>query len=667
MVSSRHLFALSVVVSTAGLFVVLQATGSAQPAVETKQPFVSALIRFLEALPGAYGDEGATLRASLDAIEEGLARWEASLRAYEIAMAPDAQSARAPEAAAARRLLGAIYLERGWIDRALTELDAARRADPERADAHRLIGLAHAGADRWVEAADAFHRAWTVEPGDPVHAYLFIHHAMSNGRAAPPAVSSRLEAVPGVLKTLVDFQQTREANQDDRSAAPFASLTLLEERPATDPMFPPVRYADGFAAMRQGRYDEMVRRLRDALSSDPIVTNAARVLPSMADGTAALRDGRIAAARDHLTQAVRSAPDSSEAHRTLATAYALDELDEQSLAEFETAIRLDPHDERARLGLADALFRIDALERCEQALVDAVRVMPASGEAHWRLGQVYLRLARQQEALTHFERAAALGPLAGSSRVFETLGRLYLSASRSDEAIDAFRKHVRANLNDAEAHRELGDAYRAQDRVDEALAELVTAALLDPRDAEAHAGIARVHFGAGRYREAVASARRAVRLDEKHKDARYTLATALVRLGEEAEGRQQLERFERLQAEAMEAQRRTYELNSLMLEADLMKAEGRRNGVVEVWAQIVEREPDVSLYWVRLGRALAFAGRPEEAITALERARSLGAALDATRELVNVYTLIGRKDEAAAARAAYQRLKEERIRAAAAR
>ena len=113
----------------------------------------------------------------------------------------------------------------------------------------------------------------------------------------------------------------------------------------------------------------------------------------------------------------------------------------------------------------------------------------------------------------------------------------------------------------------------------------------------------------------------------------------------------------------MEAQRRTFEVNELILEAELMRNEGRRNGVVEGWTQVIEREPAVPMYWVRLGRALAHAGRPEEAIAALDRALSLGAGLDATRELVNLYELVGRQTEAATARATYQRLKEERLRA----
>src|SRR4029450_12733450 len=41
----------------------------AQPALETKQRFVAALIRFMAALPGTYGDEGPRLGSTLEHME----------------------------------------------------------------------------------------------------------------------------------------------------------------------------------------------------------------------------------------------------------------------------------------------------------------------------------------------------------------------------------------------------------------------------------------------------------------------------------------------------------------------------------------------------------------------------------------------------------------------
>lgn len=645
--TSSHPYILTFVAS------LLLASAAAQPAVETKEAFAAALIQFMEALPGTYGDEGAALLSSIDAMERGLARWNGSILAYEIAMAPEPQPDRAGDAAAAHRLLGAVYLERGSLDQALTQFNAALTRDPRQADVYRFLGFAYDVANAPAEATDAFYRAWTVDPDEPVNAYLFASRA---------GTSPHKERVPEALRSLAAFQQRRQADQDDRVAAPFLTLTLVEERPATDPMFPPVRYADGFALLRQGRYEEMISRFRASAASDPIMVDTVRSSPAMAQGIQALRDGQMAIALGHLTTAVRSAPDSSEAHRILATAYAFDEQYEQSFPEYEAAIRLNPQDERSRLAFADTLLRAEDVARCEQVLMDTVGVMPASGEAYWRLGQVSLRLNRHLDALTHFERAASLGPLAGSSRVYETLGRLYLSAARGDDAIEAFRRHVRATPNDGEAHRELGDAYRAQDRLDEALAELLAAVLIDPRDADAVANIGRIHFSAGRYDEAIAWSRRAVSLNRSHKDAQYTLATSLIRTGDAIEGPRQLEIFQRLQADAMAAQRRTFELNDLKLEAELMTNEGRRNGVVDQWTQVVELEPAVSMHWVKLGRALAHAGRPEEAIAALERALSLGAGLDTTGELVTLYELVGKRTEAATARTTYQRIKEERLR-----
>src|SRR5882672_7494774 len=84
------------------LLVLLLGVGRAQSTFETKQSFVAGLIRFMEALPGTFGDEGPRLLASIEAMRTGLERWDAALRAYEIAETLELQHARAAEAAAAR-------------------------------------------------------------------------------------------------------------------------------------------------------------------------------------------------------------------------------------------------------------------------------------------------------------------------------------------------------------------------------------------------------------------------------------------------------------------------------------------------------------------------------------------------------------------------------------
>jgi hypothetical protein len=63
--------------------------------------------------------------------------------------------------------------------------------------------------------------------------------------------------------------------------------------------------------------------------------------------------------------------------------------------------------------------------------------------------------------------------------------------------------------------------------------------------------------------------RRALALDATLLDARYAASRALLRMGRSDEARQELLVFERLQREAMEAERRRFEDNARAIEEAL--------------------------------------------------------------------------------------------------
>ena len=94
---------LFVAVAFALLVLSLHTVSFAQPAFQTKQPFVAGLIEFVEAAAGTYGDEGSRLTAALAAMDAGLARWNVALSAYRTGIAAQLEGA-APATAASMRL-----------------------------------------------------------------------------------------------------------------------------------------------------------------------------------------------------------------------------------------------------------------------------------------------------------------------------------------------------------------------------------------------------------------------------------------------------------------------------------------------------------------------------------------------------------------------------------
>jgi tetratricopeptide (TPR) repeat protein len=606
----------------------------------------------MEAIPGTYGDEGQAITASIDAMDAGLRRWDATLLAYENAMAVQIAASRPSVAAGMRVTLGAVLLERGRIEDALQELGKAGALDPMRPDVHLFRGLAYQLAGRQQDASTAFRASWTLDRVDPALAYRFLQHLPEDNE--PGEVTLAVES-------LIGFQRRREAEPNPGRAAPFLSVSLVEDDGMQAALFSHALYAEGFARLARGEYDAAIVQFREAAAADPLNTNRAAT-DSLKQGIEALRNGRVATAVELLKAATDRAPDSSEAHRLLSTAYWLDQRWDQSVEQLEMALRLRPSDERSRLQLADVLVESGQHEKAEQVLKAAIDTIPASGQAHWRLGQLYRLMSRDGEARREFEQAARFPTLAGAGGVQAAIARMYLAEANLDAALQSARRRVALEPNAVEGHKDLGDVYRKLNQEDEALVEFFVATLLDPLDAGAYAAIGQIHLGAGRYAEAMAALRRTLMLNPEQPDAQYALAAATIRSGMDQEGTQQLEVAQRLLAAEQEKLRRNYQVNLIRIEAALRTSEGNFEEAARLWSEVAEGEPGVFSTYVSLGKALGKAGRHLTAIGAFERALKVLDEPDVYALLADAYRSLGRVDEAAKARASYEELKAQRLR-----
>jgi tetratricopeptide (TPR) repeat protein len=228
-------------------------------------------------------------------------------------------------------------------------------------------------------------------------------------------------------------------------------------------------------------------------------------------------------------------------------------------------------------------------------------------------------------------------------------------------AARAYRTLLRIDPNSADVHRALGEVYRSQGRLDAALAEFMVARLIDPDDAVATAAAGQTHLEAGRPDEALPLLRRAVELDSVLPDARYALGTSLVRLGRIDEGRQELDVFARLQAEALAQERLAYETNLRRLEAGVRREEGAHDEAAALWAQVVERAPDAASDRIELGLALTRIGRDEHAVAQFLRALALDADADVHGHLAAAYERLGRLEESREQQALHERWKGDRV------
>jgi tetratricopeptide (TPR) repeat protein len=653
----RRLIAIVVLTATAGARPVSAAQSDVWvPAGQIhaiKNQFVAVVSQLVEAIAGSYGDEGPRIVSSIESLDRVRIQWDEAIRGYETMLAGVAQNAEVHVA------LGTVYLDRHRIDDALRELAAAGGLDPRRADVHSLSALAYGLANKPAEAARSLIEASARDDGNPITFYGLAQQLIKSGRR---------DEAGDALRTFQALQQKRSSAQGvtSGSAAPFERANLLRQTPGVAPIFPLHAYRQSFTQLLAGDYVQAIAGFRRAAAGDPLVADSSASGNAVAESGAALRRAQLPLALRTLEAAVSSTPDRAEARRMLGIAYWADGQYEKSVGQLSAALRLVPDDERSRMALADVLTDAGRTADAERALDDTVRAIPDSGPAHYRLAQLYQSRSLLPQAVQEFETAAALDPLVGLDRLYETIGGLHVSQANFDSAVDAYARRVDVNPNNVDAHRKLGEIYFLQGRDDEALAEFGAALLIDPRNSDALAAACQVDVRLGRFAEASSTARQALALDPTHNAARYALATSLMRLGQTDEGKEQLEIFQRTQAAAMAATQRQTRLKATLREASERLANAEYVAAAALFRKALSDDPDNAGVSRDLGAALMKAGQPGEAIQALETALRSEDSAEVHGLLAEAYRALGRIEESQAqsafAERALERKKEERLR-----
>jgi tetratricopeptide (TPR) repeat protein len=230
------------------------------------------------------------------------------------------------------------------------------------------------------------------------------------------------------------------------------------------------------------------------------------------------------------------------------------------------------------------------------------------------------------------------------------MARLLVEQADFEGAVDAYARRIDVNPNSAEAHRQLGEIFVLLGRHDEALAEFAIAVWLDPGDARALAAAGQVHVRLLQYEEAVAALQPALAADPSLLEARYALGTALLRSGKAADGRRELELFERRQAEITSAGQLAFRLDALRRDATRALAAGDGARAVELFTEAAAIEPDSGRSHRDLGLALLREGRLADAAARLEEAARREPLPETYRHLADAYVAAGLAADAARAR-----------------
>jgi Flp pilus assembly protein TadD len=176
-------------------------------------------------------------------------------------------------------------------------------------------------------------------------------------------------------------------------------------------------------------------------------------------------------------------PTNPRAHLNLGNALASADRLPEAIAQYESALLLEPDRAEAHLNLGNALVGMGRLPEAIGQFEEAVRLKPDYTGAHLNLGDALASAGRLPEAIRHFDEAVRLKPdLAAGIHV--DLGRALASAGRLEEAIGQYEEALRLQPDLAIAHVNLGNALARMGRLSEAIDQYQTALRLQPDLAE---------------------------------------------------------------------------------------------------------------------------------------------------------------------------------------
>lgn len=198
--------------------------------------------------------------------------------------------------------------------------------------------------------------------------------------------------------------------------------------------------------MSQGRYSEAEEMFRELL-----VNNPADLAATVGLGTALAKQFKLDGADDMLDRVLKSDPNNALAFAGKANVI-LNRLQSSS-----GTIREN---------------RDSYLRQAEDYARRATALAPASGEAHFTLGQVYKEQGRLDDASQELRTAVSLDPQ--HSQALSTLGMLKLDQGSLAEAAENFKRAINISSSNSTAHYGLGSVYLRQGQVDDAIKELNT-------------------------------------------------------------------------------------------------------------------------------------------------------------------------------------------------
>jgi tetratricopeptide (TPR) repeat protein len=226
----------------------------------------------------------------------------------------------------------------------------------------------------------------------------------------------------------------------------------------------------GWCYYKQGKYQESVRTMNDAIALDPTRESTYLALCQMLKAHDLPLAHRVAAA------AVERLPNSFRLYMIKGLIEARQGDYTQAVVSYRRAVALDANSREANFNLARMQWRVGSEKEAEETFRSGIKRFPRDGPTYVEYSLMLLKgaetgdSAREQHAVALLKQACAVNP--SYAEPHYQLGNLALIKGNIADAQKELQTAARLNPKDAKTHFALSRAYRRLGRSQDAAAEL---------------------------------------------------------------------------------------------------------------------------------------------------------------------------------------------------
>ncbi len=214
--------------------------------------------------------------------------------------------------------------------------------------------------------------------------------------------------------------------------------TYLQRAVKVDPRHAAAWYRLAAISQAQGQDDEAVRLYHKSLANDPNLGDARADLAFLLTAQKQYEE-----AEGCFEEAIRRSPDFGRAHFGMGLLRKAQGRQKEALPSLEKAIAKEPENPSYRVEYAFALLAAggtDAVARCENELLTAVKRGEKDGRTIFLTGVFYDDSGKPEQAIGYYNRAMALGYNKPKAKLYAAQN--YMKLNQKDEAVKLLKELV---------------------------------------------------------------------------------------------------------------------------------------------------------------------------------------------------------------------------------